>query len=159
MELHPFGFQVDDGLEPQLEGVVLERLLDAGRPGAVVAQLGQFALAALREFHAVAAPGLGGVAGAVGGGEDVLGVRLPVERRHADRHAEVKGLARVAEDEIADASAHPLGGQASLRQGHLLVEDDELVAAETRHGVRRADGVAQQVGDLDEQAIARRVAQ
>ena len=97
---------------------------------------------------AIAAGVLGGIARVVGGGDDAGDVVVAVvDLDHADADADTEVLALPDQRMRVDASADLLGDVQCRRQRARLQEDSELVAAEPRRQVDRADPPEQERGE------------
>ena len=112
------------------------------------------------ELEAPAAALLGAVHRGVGVAQEVGRI---VVGALGERDAEARGdevVARREHDRLADGLRDALGHPDRLaRAVELLAHDQELVAAEPRHGVGRADRIVQPRRERDQQVVARRVAE
>ena len=124
---------------------------------AVVDLLAQFAV---EDHGLVATPGLGGVHRDVGPAEQVEPT-LFARFGHGDADARGVGHLLAGDgDRLGDHVEHAIGRREDLHLALGLVDDeDELVAAEARGEVVRADAGADPVGDRHEESVTTAVAQ
>ena len=177
---HEAGAEVDDRLEHLRDprGRVLEHVLDlgalllgAGEPGHALGRLvhrggalellDQLGVGGRVELLGAAlAVVLRRVHGEVGAAQQLVDGDGAGARHHQpDAHRHVHGLAVEAEraaHRVEHAARHAL---ALRRVHHLLDQQRELVAAEPRGGVGRAQAAAQARGHRGEQSVAGRVAE
>jgi hypothetical protein len=108
----------------------------------------------------VAAARLGGVHRHVGVAQERARVVVGSGHGHADARRD-EHLARALDaHRRADHGEHALGGHVGLlARAHVLEQHGELVAAEARHRVALAHGLAQPVGHRDEHGVADAVPQ
>ena len=142
----------------QLEAVVLERRLQQLQPQDLAALAG-IGLVARRVHMDVTALVLRDVAGRIRGVQQVLdggALDRHFDQAHADADAE--DLVLPDEAVVVDRAHDVVGNLPGLLERAARQQDGELVAAEAADGVRIADRVLDERGDLPQHAVARDVA-
>jgi hypothetical protein len=148
---------VDLGLVVQLELLELDR---AAQVALQLQLLGGVGAHVGLEHHVVAAArALGLVHGRVGVGHELVGLALFRMQHDADRARDLQLLAHHVEG-LGDRAQHAVGGlRAFGAVVHAFEQQQELVAADARHGVALARGLAQPVRGGAQDLVAGRVAE
>ena len=155
----PAAGQVDGRLVVDHELVALERLLELGLQLEAL-ERGEVHVR-LEELVAALAAALGDVHGHVRVAQQLLGSLAGSAGARGDADARVhEGALPVDLERRAQRLDHAVGHAGRLGGvGHVLEQDRELVAAESRGGVAAAQAVVDALGDRHEQVIAGGVAE
>ena len=143
----------------EVEAVLLERGLQLPQPVDLPALARRDLVARRVDVHLAAAFLLGDVAGRVRGAEQVLdGGAVAADLDEPDADPDLEHLVLPDEAEVPHGRADVIGDLARLVERAAEQQHAELVAAESCHGVRLADLLADQRGDAAQQAVAGDVA-
>src|SRR6266566_5203832 len=143
-----------DRLRVQLKVALVHRSGEAHDPSALHLLLEPRGRLRLRDMDAVASRVLGGVAGFVGGAQDVSRASARGgDRDDADADAQREAPLPTYVAELFDRSLELPGDLCRLGQGTIFQEDTEFIAAEACERVPAAQATAQQAADPAEQVI------
>src|SRR5439155_15015202 len=143
-----------DRLRVQLKMALVHRSGEAHDPSALHLLLEPRGCLRPRDMDAVASGVLGGVAGFVGGAQDVSRASARGgDRDDADADAQREAPLPPYVAELFDRSLELPGDLCRLSQGTVFQEDTEFIAAEACERVPAAQATAQQAADLAEQVI------